>query len=172
MNQRLSSIPKSLIDQLPESIARENIVIPVASTDSLLTIAADIDTDAEDFKSLTQLAMLQEKLEFILECKIQLESHSANDIQAAIDRHYSYDAQIENCSWSIENQCPQLWFNLEPTKDSDIRYCGCCSQHVYYCKSQDSVVQHASMGHCVAVYNGPTQFETIGEVAVHEQNDA
>jgi len=97
-----------------------------------------------------------------LQCEVKLEAHTRGDIQSAIDRHYTYEALIENCHWSIKNRCPQLWFNLTPTDDRDIRYCDVCSRQVYYCKSRDQIDFHSAIGNCIAINNdnGPCIFES------------
>lgn len=171
MNNRLASIPKAVIDRLPESMARENTVIPIAATAGSVTIAACI-SGAQDFMSLCDIACLHEMLEFVLQCKVKLEHHPTCDIITAIDKHYTHSADIKNCEWKIASQCPQLWFNLRPTDSEDTRYCDVCSKEVHYCHTNDSVLQHAILGHCVAIYNGPTRFESIGDVAIRRGGDA
>lgn len=178
MSLRLSSIPQELIGRLPESVARENCVIPIDASDDTLTIAAPPEdkavVSANDFASLCQAALsdvngLQAKLEFILQCNVRLEVHSAKDIKTAIDQHYSYDASIANCTWSIPKACPQTWFNLQSTGQQDVRFCDICSKHVYYCQSNESVVKHGALGHCVAFYNGLDKVETIGDVSLESE---
>ena len=157
MNDRLASISETVIERLPECLARENTVIPVAANDQCITMAASVP-DAQDFAALSFAAGLQEKLEFILQCKVKLEYHARSDIKAAIDKYYTYAAEIMNCDSSVNSRCPRIWSRLQPTDCQDIRYCERCSTRVHYCPTDDSALRHAAVGHRVATCNGPMEF--------------
>ncbi len=57
---------------------------------------------------------------------------------------------IQNCGWEFKFQCPQKWRALEATADPKIRFCEVCSKEVHRCFSDDEVIEHAALGHCIA----------------------
>ena len=71
-------IPSSVIEMVPESVARENVVIPVSLDGDALTIAIN---DPMKFEVL-------DKLRFILNREIKVKVAPNEAIQAAINRHY------------------------------------------------------------------------------------
>jgi type IV pilus assembly protein PilB len=76
------SIPDSVIEQVPESVARENAILPLSyDQDTLVVIVGDPnDMDTID------------KLRFILNCRIQIALAPKENIIEAINRYYG---QIE-----------------------------------------------------------------------------
>jgi uncharacterized protein (TIGR02996 family) len=57
---------------------------------------------------------------------------------------------IERCV-SFELQCPKQWSALQPTEQSDVRYCGACSKQVFYCTTIESAQRRARRDECIAV---------------------
>ncbi len=76
------TIPESIIELVPEAVARENSVIPVADEDNVLTVVVSDPFDLETI----------EKLRFILNRRIETALAPKEAIQGAINRHYG---QIE-----------------------------------------------------------------------------
>ncbi len=76
------TIPESIIELVPEPVARENSVIPVADEDNVLTVVVSDPFDMETI----------EKLRFILNRRIETALAPKEAIQGAINRHYG---QIE-----------------------------------------------------------------------------
>ncbi len=72
------NIPTKLIELVPESVARENAVIPVESDGREVVLAAAAPHDIA----------LQDKLRFILNADIKLIKAPRHEIVAAIQRHY------------------------------------------------------------------------------------
>ena len=72
------TIPGSVIELVPESVARENVVIPLDQQNNTLKIAVH---DPSDFETLT-------KLQFILNRDIQPVLAAKEEIIDAINRHY------------------------------------------------------------------------------------
>ena len=71
-------IPSAVIQLVPESVARENVVIPLSQDNGMLTI---ISSDPMDFETV-------DKLRFILNRDIEIALASRDSIQEAINRHY------------------------------------------------------------------------------------
>src|SRR5262249_40359519 len=67
-----------IIDQIPESVARENMVIPIAENEGVLTVAM---SKLDDWDTI-------QKLQFILNKDIQVVVAPIEQIIATIDRHY------------------------------------------------------------------------------------
>ena len=76
------SIPESVIELVPESVARENSILPLAEEDDALKV---IVSDPYDIDTV-------EKLRFILNRKIEIALAPRDKIQEAINKYYS---QIE-----------------------------------------------------------------------------
>lgn len=71
-------IPPSIIELVPESIARENAILPMSRDDGALKVIA---SDPLDFDML-------DKLRFILNCEIRLALAPRESILESINRHY------------------------------------------------------------------------------------
>ncbi|MFO0949160.1 MAG: GspE/PulE family protein [Planctomycetota bacterium] len=78
VNLEQEQIPASVIELVPESVARENNVIPLGRNNGALTIVTSDPTD---------LAII-DKLRFILNQEIELALSSRESIIQAINRHY------------------------------------------------------------------------------------
>jgi hypothetical protein len=89
MSNRLSSIPERVIELLPESLAREHTIISIEADAESVTIATPFDPGTHDVRVLDEIAILQDKLEFVLQAKVRLECHPARDITSAVDRHFT-----------------------------------------------------------------------------------
>ena len=74
-------IPPSVVELVPESVARENVVIPLSEGDGKLTV---IVSDPDDYETI-------EKLRFILNRPIETALAPRDAITEAINRHYGPD---------------------------------------------------------------------------------
>jgi type IV pilus assembly protein PilB len=72
------TIPPAIIEMVPESVARENVVIPFSHDDGILQI---VMSDPSDYETVT-------KLKFILNKEIQSVLAPKEQIVEAINRHY------------------------------------------------------------------------------------
>ena len=72
------TVPQDVIELLPESVARENSIFPLAEMGSVLRLATSDPTDME----------LQEKLRFILNRDVEMSLAPRQQIVEAINRHY------------------------------------------------------------------------------------
>jgi type IV pilus assembly protein PilB len=73
-----ATVPKSVIDLVPESVARENTIFPLAHEDGMIKIVTADPTDLDTMQ----------KLQFILKKDLRLVRSSGEQIVAAINRHY------------------------------------------------------------------------------------
>ena len=72
------NVPPTIIELLPESVERENVLIPIAEENGVLQIALSNPFDYETIQ----------KVQFILAKTIQPVLAPAEQIVAAINRHY------------------------------------------------------------------------------------
>jgi type IV pilus assembly protein PilB len=72
------TVPQEIVELLPESVARENTIFPLAEMGSVLRLATSDPTDME----------LQEKLRFILNRDVEMSLAPRQQIVEAINRHY------------------------------------------------------------------------------------
>ncbi len=71
-------IPPAVVELVPESVARENAVLPLAQSDGMLKV---IISDPNDYETI-------DKLRFILNCRIEIALAPRESILEAINRHY------------------------------------------------------------------------------------
>ncbi|HEY4310763.1 MAG TPA: ATPase, T2SS/T4P/T4SS family [Pirellulales bacterium] len=72
------AIPPSVVELVPESVARENAILPLAKEDDSLKVVV---SDPNDLDTL-------DKLRFILNCKVDIALAPREHIVDAINRHY------------------------------------------------------------------------------------
>lgn len=85
VNLESLEIPRTVIELVPESVARENYVIPLDVEDDTIKVAV---SNAMDYEVL-------DKLRFVLNREVKVAVASKEAIQAAINRHYG-DSQTES----------------------------------------------------------------------------
>ena len=135
------NIPESIVLTVPESVARENAVMPVDLNRDFLTLACPNDNFGP---------VEEDRLHFILKRPLRWVRVARDDILASIQRHYGLSGGVDNCTWSFRYQCPHRWINFASTDDDVIRYCSVCQRNVHLCYDDDDVIRHASVGHCIA----------------------
>jgi type IV pilus assembly protein PilB len=74
-------VPRPVLELVPESVARENLVLPLDAQEQTLLIAA---ANPNDFDTA-------QKLQFILNREVLQIGAERADIQTALDRHYDYE---------------------------------------------------------------------------------
>ncbi|MBU4399110.1 MAG: type II/IV secretion system protein, partial [Planctomycetes bacterium] len=72
------SIPPTVVELVPESVARENVAIPLSESDGKLTVIVSDPMDYDTF----------DKLRFILNRQIEISLAPREAILEAINRHY------------------------------------------------------------------------------------
>ncbi|MCB9679490.1 MAG: hypothetical protein H6737_30575 [Alphaproteobacteria bacterium] len=63
---------------------------------------------------------------------------------------------VEDCRPAVplSFECPKRWEGMQPTDVPTVRHCQACEKPVYWVDTVDEAVQHARLGHCVAVAPG------------------
>src|SRR5437870_2480725 len=95
------TIPPSIIELVPESVARENVVIPLSNEEGMLQI---VMSDPSDYETVT-------KLQFILNKEIQPVLAPKEQIIGAINRHYGQTETESVDSVLAEFTDTQIVFN-------------------------------------------------------------
>ena len=72
------SIPPAVVELVPESVARENVVLPLSQDDGVLNVLVSDPLDLETI----------DKLVFILNCKIEIALSPRESILEAINQYY------------------------------------------------------------------------------------
>jgi type IV pilus assembly protein PilB len=110
------TIPPSVIEMVPESVARENVVIPLSQDNGVLKI---VISDPSDFDTI-------QKLQFILNKDIQPVLSAKEQIVEAINRHYgqteteSVDSMLQEFTdTQIDFTETESSANLAAADDSD-----------------------------------------------------
>ena len=94
-------IPPSVVELVPESVARENAILPMAEEDGALKVIVSDPLDLDTF----------EKLRFILNRKIDIALAPRENILEAINRHYG----------QMEAKVPTRCSRSSPTRPSTLR---------------------------------------------------
>jgi uncharacterized protein (TIGR02996 family) len=83
-------------------------------------------------------------------------SHQLRELARMIDFRWRVRVArpaIERCAGTpmFDFRCPKDWGSLAPTDREDVRHCGACKTHVYYCTSVPEARGRAARGECVAL---------------------
>ncbi|MEN0110932.1 MAG: GspE/PulE family protein [Planctomycetota bacterium] len=103
-------IPPAIAELVPESVARENAVIPVDESDGALKVCI---SDPDDFQTL-------EKLQFILNRKIDIALATKEHILEAINRNYGQNMDESADSMLQEFTDTAIDFTETESDDDDI----------------------------------------------------
>lgn len=151
------------LEQMPESVAREDIVLAVAVRDEVLHLILPGSVMG------AELQVLESKLQFILNRSFTYDTANDDELARLIDLHYTAAySTVQNCDRTFENRCPKRWCNLERTDTPRQRWCSVCERTVTFCLSDEELDRLASAGHCVAFCEGPTSVESVGLIEFPE----
>ena len=78
INLRETTIPPDVVELVPESVARENVVLPLAEEDGVLQVVVSNPLDLDTF----------EKLRFILNRKVEIALAPRENIMEGINKYY------------------------------------------------------------------------------------
>jgi len=132
------------VEMVPESVARENDVLPLRYSPRRLEVAMP---DARDGNH-----ELLAKLAFILNAEIVPHFADAAVVRDAVDAAYSLPwTRVSKCHARITQPCDRRWLELTETASSDRRLCLACDKLVHLCRTADDAARHAGLGHCVAL---------------------
>ena len=129
---------------LPESMAREECVLPLGARGGKLRVV---------FGRRPEYSEGIEKLEFVLNRRLICAVADRDRVERAIDEVYRYRAtEIEDCPLEFRLECPRKWLELYPTARPDVRFCASCDRDIYLCKDENEAIEHARLGRCIAVF--------------------
>jgi hypothetical protein len=135
--EQLKSLPVNgtALKMVPESIARGSDVLAVDFHEGeLRLILPELSTQDEQ--------RLIDKLNFVLETTISWDVASVDHLRPMIDFYYTaIYSQIQNCDAAFVGSCPNMWIELEPTHDVNVRHCDVCQQNVTFCCTSDRLRQ-------------------------------
>lgn len=158
---QLKAIPvcELALQLFPESVARENCVLPIAvNCDTLHLIIPS------DYRSIAIAGQpLLDMLQFILERELTYELADRTDLLSFVDLHYKAAySKITNCDRRFSINCPKLWADLQTTQNVLVLLCNVCRKDVYFCSTEDELEAHSKLNHCVAFYDSVLGSEMLG----------
>ncbi len=145
--EQLRALPVTwrALQRLPETVARENDVLPVSINEF-----GDVHVVLPELGSEDQSQLL-EKLDFLMNCRITFDVAAAADLRPTIDLYYTgYNSEIQNCDFEFKYRCPKRWDSLRVTDDKNVRFCTDCQNSVTFCRTQEEVETLSAQGACVA----------------------
>lgn len=145
----VEGIPPELLQLVPQSLAREEGVLPLARDALVLMLAY-----AHERHSNTQ--GLERRLRRALRMPLLLVPFREEELLEAIEYCYR-EAEITACGLSLKEgyRCPRSWQSLVPTESPDVRYCTACERPVFYCQTAEELNEHTARGDCVAFASEP-----------------
>lgn len=158
-SQQLRDIPinAEALELVPESVARENIVLAIAVHDGVLHLilpASVVDSQRKD---------LEDKLRFILVRSLTFDTADDDELKQLVDLHYTaVNTTVQNCDIAFQNRCPLRWANLEPTDTPRQRWCSECGRTVTFCLSNEELKRLSSAGQCVAFWDPTESVDLMG----------
>lgn len=142
------AVHRSALEFLPESVARENSLLPVRLEGRTLHVIVP-----DDSESLEALPNLLDKIEFVTERTVRYDTADRIQIdQAVADHYHRILSKVTNCPLELRVSCLQQWISLAPTEDENIRYCSTCSQNVFLCRTAAELDHRSREGRCVAYH--------------------
>lgn len=146
-------IEDAAIDLMPETVAYEDSVLAVSVNQKTVRIIIPPEENRQE---------TIEKVEFLLDKRVIVDTADREQLDAAVEFYYSARrAKVKDCPPRFQFRCPQRWFNLSPTEDGNVRFCGECQRNVYLCRNVDEWRLHAGQGHCVAIPQ-PSKPDIVG----------
>ncbi|HBE68784.1 MAG TPA: hypothetical protein DDW52_11615 [Planctomycetaceae bacterium] len=147
------------IHLLPESIARENCILPVAINCSTLHLIVPADYQSKDVAGQPLLELLR----FILARELTFELAYRVDLSSFVDLHYrAVYSTIANCDHRFTINCPGRWVDLPATENVRVRFCNVCRKDVHFCNTTDEVESYFRLDHRVAINDADAERETLG----------
>ncbi len=149
-------IDPTALDYCPESLAREECVLPIRLEGNAIRVAIGRRDDYQD---------LLKKLRFITERRIFWAVADRQALEWVIDEVYTYRAtEVTNCPAEAHLDCPKLWLNLQPTGGPVVRFCRSCQRKVYLCMDQAEAVEYAELARRVAIYNVADNLDSVDTI--------
>lgn len=156
--QQLHSIPvdAAALELVPESVARENSVLPTSLQNGQLRVVIPLISDI-------QTCLLQEILQFILDRALSYDTTDSAELDRIIDLHYTAAySTVQNCDRAFRMRCPKQWAELDVTDDPKTRWCTVGEHKVTFCLTDADVDRLSMAGECVAYYDGSGHADTLG----------
>jgi hypothetical protein len=139
------TIEPAAFDAFPESVAREDCLLPLGFMDGRLRILAG----RRDDKLLN--AALQRAAN-ITALPLRYAVIDWGDVARLVDELYSGQfTSVANCLPEFQIQCPRQWLELLPTDAIGIRRCDVCERQVFWAATPEEAEMHARAGRCIAL---------------------
>jgi len=152
----LDNIDETLLELVPEKVARDYCVLPASLEGSILTLFCPEEPDYEMKNGPI--------LEFVLNRKLRWCHVPRFDIESAIARFHPFsEPAIHNCNIRFSFNCPKIWASLSPTDIATQRMCDECGKTVHLCSTEQEAIELGRKDRCVA-YVDPEHGMILGEI--------
>ena len=75
--------------------------------------------------------------------------------------HIDETITIRNCKFAYK--CDKQWFELLDTKDRNVKFCSTCQQEVFYCNTDEALVEAIKNNKCVCIETPYLTVRTMGK---------
>jgi hypothetical protein len=153
------------VELVPESVARENDVLPLRYTSATRRLEIAMPDTGDQTGDVIQ------KLQFILNLDIDVRFADVAVLHEAVDAAYSLPwTRVTRCRTRIAKPCDRRWLELIETPSPDRRLCLACDKLVHLCRTDEDAVRHAILGNCVALL-ARTEIKTIDSGLIEFMGD-
>lgn len=155
------SIDLAVFDHFPESVAREECILPIGFRGERFRVVAGRRPDNELREALHKAA-------YITNLRLAYTLMESDQLKTLVDELYSFgSADISNCNVEFKFRCPRQWLQLCPTQRREVRFCDECNRSVYLCKDEAEAKDQTQLGRCVAVLQN--EFIDVGLLTFPEE---
>ena len=134
------------VELVPESVARENYVLPLRYTPATRRLEIAMPDTGDGNRDVV------EQLAFILGIGIDVRFADIAVLREAVDTVYWMPwTRVTRCRTQIAKPCDRRWLELTETSSPDRRLCLACDKLVHLCRTDEEAVRHAILGNCVAL---------------------
>lgn len=147
------AIDPAVIAAMPESLAREECLLPLSVTGRQLRVVAG-QREATALDQSLRRAVYRTGLE------LRYTVAEYTTIAALVNELFgSLFTEVSRCVVEFKVKCPLRWLDLTPTADPAIRDCVACGRQVYWADDEATALGHARLGRCVALWRSGVESE-------------
>jgi hypothetical protein len=147
------TVERDAFDALPESVAREECVLPLSLAEGVLRVVAGRREPEALTTSLRRVA-------YITRLRLRYSVADHGRVAALVHELFNSSfSEVSGCAAEFEVRCPRRWLELTPTSDPAVRYCGECGRQVFWADDEQAALSHARLGRCVALCRSGVESE-------------
>jgi hypothetical protein len=153
------TVEPAVFTAMPESVAREECLLPLAVNGKQLRVVAGRREATALDKSLRRAA-------YITGMGLRYSVAEYAQVAALVNELFNKCfTEVSGCVAEFEVKCPRRWLELAPTAAPPVRDCSVCQQQVFWANDAAEALAYARMGRCVALFRSGVESE-IGMLRV------